>query len=82
MRSNGNWKSRSSAKQSCALMNMAPPPSAYQACNIALSKAAKAVAIASIHSAANESCNVKFLEIKETRKLTNVAVLCDHWDGT
>jgi hypothetical protein len=68
MRSNG--KCRSSAKRFYALMNMPPPPrpSAYQACNIALSKA---VAVASISNAANK------LQCDQVKEILKCAVLCD-----
>ena len=53
MRSLG--KGYTAAKRFCALVNMRPPPqpTAYRACNIALAKAAKTVAVKAMKDAAN-----------------------------
>ena len=62
MRSLG--KGHTTAKRFCAL-NMPPPPqpTAYRACNIALAKATKAVAVKTMRDAANELRNNPFQEI-------------------
>ena len=62
MRSLG--KGHTTAKRFCAL-NMPPPPqpTAYRACNIALAKATKAVAVKAMRDAANELRNNPSQEI-------------------
>ena len=71
MRSLG--KGHTAAKRFCALMNMPPPPqpTAYRACNIALAKAAKTVAVKTMKDAANELTNSQLKEVNQC------AVSCD-----
>ena len=71
MRSLG--KGHAAAKRFCALMNMPPPPqpTAYRACNIALAKAAKTVAVKTMKDAANEFRNNQLKEVNQC------AVSCD-----
>ncbi|XP_028412728.1 uncharacterized protein LOC114535641 [Dendronephthya gigantea] len=71
MRSLG--KGHTAAKRFCALMNMLPPPqpTAYRACNIAIAKAAKTVAVKTMNDAANELRN------DQSRDINQCAVSCD-----
>ena len=57
----------------CALMNMPPPPqpTAYRACNIALAKAAKTVAVKTMKDAANKLRN------NQLKKVNQCVVSCD-----
>ena len=65
-------KGHTTAKRFCALMNMPPPPqpAAYRTCNIALAKAAKAVAMKTMKDAANELGN-------KSEEINQCAVSCD-----
>ena len=71
MRSIG--KGHASMKRFCTNMNMPPPMNfeAYRGCNIALSKAAKSVAIKSMNDAATE------VKVENPDTTTNRAVSCD-----
>ena len=71
MRSFG--KGHTAAKRFCALMNMppSPQPTAYRACNIALAKAAKTVAVKTMKDAANGLRNNQLKEVNQC------AVSCD-----
>ncbi|XP_028392982.1 uncharacterized protein LOC114517447 [Dendronephthya gigantea] len=71
MRSLG--EGHTSAKRFCALMDMPPPlqPTAYRDCNIALAKAAKAVATTTMLNAANE------VKKDPTNQINQCSVSCD-----
>ena len=71
MRSLG--KGHTAAKRFCALMNIPPPPqpTAYRACNIALAKVAKTVAVKTMKDAANGLRN------NQLKGVNQCAVSCD-----
>lgn len=72
----GIGQGEASAKRFCAHMNMTPPPNrnAYNACNVALSKAVKDVAMETMEEAGKE---VHLLKQVDADELGQCAVSCD-----